>query len=331
MRATFVSAAVLMTSFVSSVAPAATPADVDATLKRGLAFLAKDAVAWRDEHQCVSCHHAALVVWSLHEAKRQGQTVDEPLLAELTKWIAESGDGTTGVPRPESVPQAFNEKAVSFALALVAVPDPDAVVQQGTKKLLGTIKNDQQENGVWQSWPETRPPLFGHSDERATISALLALLPAAMAGDVEAITARDRGVQWLSANKTDGDPQSIALRIALWQKLGRPADEMAPLLSLVRQRQNADGGWSQSPEMASDAWATGQALYALASAGIKRDDPAIERGQSFLVATQRDDGSWPMTSRPTKPGGDGSTSLIPIVGAGSAWGVIGLARSTGGS
>jgi hypothetical protein len=45
------------------------------------------------------------------------------------------------------------------------------------------------------------------------------------------------------------------------------------------------------------------------------------------MKTQRDDGSWPMTSRPVKPGGDGSNSLIPITGAGSAWAVLGLARS----
>jgi hypothetical protein len=34
-----------------------------------------------------------------------------------------------------------------------------------------------------------------------------------------------------------------------------------------------------------------------------------------------------MRSRPVKPGGKGSTSLIPITGAGSAWAVLGLVRS----
>ena len=88
-----------------------------------------------------------------------------------------------------------------------------------------------------------------------------------------------------------------------------------------------DGGWSQAKDMASDAWATGQALYALASAGLKADDPAIARGQAFLVKSQREDGSWPMTSRPTKPGGEGAKNLVPIIGAGSAWAVLGLVRS----
>ena len=79
--------------------------------------------------------------------------------------------------------------------------------------------------------------------------------------------------------------------------------------------------------MASDAWATGQALYALAHAGIKPGEVAIDRGVAYLVKAQSDDGSWTMTSRPTKPDGAGSKSLIPITGAGAAWAVLGLVRS----
>lgn len=79
--------------------------------------------------------------------------------------------------------------------------------------------------------------------------------------------------------------------------------------------------------MASDAWATGQAIYALAHAGFKSDASIIARAHAFLIRTQREDGSWPMTSRPIKPDGKGATSLIPITGGGSAWGVLGLVRS----
>ena len=127
--------------------------------------------------------------------------------------------------------------------------------------------------------------------------------------------------------KTDDDPRSIAMRLVLWQRLVRPAGEREPLVRRVEEWQNADGGWSQTKDMASDAWATGQALYAIAQAGIKSHGPVIARAQVFLIQTQRPDGSWPMTSRPTKPGGEGSRSLIPITGAGSAWAVLGLVSS----
>jgi hypothetical protein len=308
--------------------PAVGPSAVSATIDRGLAFLVKDAQAWRDEHHCVSCHHAGLVLWSLHEAKGRGHAVDEPALAELTKWVAtEAGDGKTSLPRPESAPRALNEKAISLALGLGADPAPDAVALAGVQRLLTTVKADQIENGSWSSWPETRQPIFGNSDERTTLVAMLSLLSAATAGDETAKTARDKGVEWLTATRPEDDPQNIALRLVLWQRLGRPSEESLPLVQRIKERQREDGGWSQTTDMASDAWATGQALYALASAGLKPDDSAIARGHAFLVKSQRDDGSWAMTSRPVKPGGEGSGNLIPITGAGSAWAVMGLARS----
>ncbi len=195
------------------------------------------------------------------------------------------------------------------------------------KLLLTTVKGDQIENRSWSSWPETRPPIFGNSDERTTALATLALLPAAAAGDDSAQAACDKGVRWLAGTKSDGDPKSIALRLVLWQRLGRPAKESEALAERIQARQNVDGGWSQTEDMPSDAWATGQALYALAHARFNPEHPVIGRAHAFLIKTQRDDGSWPMTSRPVKPGGDGSKSLIPITAAGSAWAVIGLARS----
>ena len=303
------------------------PCDLGGTIDRGLVFLAKDALAWKNEHNCVSCHHAGLVIWSMREAKQRGHVVDEPVLAELTKWVAESGDGKTGVARPAGIPKALNVKAVLFALALGADSEPDAISQKGMKLLVETVKSDQTENGSWSAWPETRPPIFGNSDESMTALATLAVLTAAATGDDSAKAVRDKGVQWLAETKPDDDPQSIAMRLVLWQRLGRPAAECAQLVQRIKERQNADGGWSQSKDMASDAWATGQALYALAHAGIKADEPVIARAHAFLIKTQRADGSWPMTSRPTKPGGEGSKSPIPITGAGSAWAVLGLVRS----
>jgi hypothetical protein len=307
--------------------PAVEPSGASGAIDRGLAFLAKDAVAWRTEHKCASCHHAGLVVWSMREAKQRGLTVDESVLADLTKWMAESGDGKTGVERPAGVPKALNTKAVYFALGLGANSHPDDVSREGMKVLLKTVEDDQTENGSWAAWPETRPPMLGSSDETMTVLATLALLPAAVAGDETARAARDNGVRWLAATKTDDDPQSIALRLVLWKQLGRPSGELDPLVQRIQERQNADGGWSQTKDMASDAWATGQALYALAHAGIQPADPAIERARAFLVKTQREDGSWPMTSRPIPPGSEGSKNLIPISGAGSAWAVLGLVRS----
>jgi hypothetical protein len=91
--------------------------------------------------------------------------------------------------------------------------------------------------------------------------------------------------------------------------------------------QRADGGWSQTvPNWKSDAFATGQALYVLSLAGLTAEQPAIRRGQAFLVAMQKQDGSWPTISRSTPDGSPGSAKLLtPITCAASSWATLGLA------
>ena len=120
-----------------------------AAIDRGLAFLAKDALAWKSEHNCASCHHAGLVIWAMRESKEHGFAVDEPTLAELTHWVAELGEGKMNVPKPASAPRALDLKAVYFALALAADARPDAGAQEGLKLFLKTVEGDQTESGSW--------------------------------------------------------------------------------------------------------------------------------------------------------------------------------------
>jgi hypothetical protein len=50
-----------------------------------------------------------------------------------------------------------------------------------------------------------------------------------------------------------------------------------------------------------DAYATGQALYALHHAGhLTVADPAFQRGLDYLLRTQFEDGSWRVASRSVK-------------------------------
>jgi hypothetical protein len=149
-----------------------------------------------------------------------------------------------------------------------------------------------------------------------TALATLAVHSAAATGDAEAQVVRDRAVKWLAETKTDADPQALAMRLVLWKRLGRPAEEWRPLVRRIKARQHADGGRSQTREMASDAWATGQALYALAHAGVKPGAPLTRIARAFMIKTQRDDGSWPMTSPPIASKGKGPKSLEPVMHSG---------------
>ena len=50
--------------------------------------------------------------------------------------------------------------------------------------------------------------------------------------------------------------------------------------------------------MAADAYATGEALFALGAAGrMAPGDPVVRKGVDFLLRTQAGDGSWHVKSR----------------------------------
>lgn len=95
--------------------------------------------------------------------------------------------------------------------------------------------------------------------------------------------------------------------------------------------QQPDGGWSQLPALASDAYATGQALVALRHSGaIAMTDPVYRRGISFLLKTQLADGSWYIRRRavPLQPYFEGGFPHGPdqwISVAGTNWATMALA------
>jgi hypothetical protein len=97
--------------------------------------------------------------------------------------------------------------------------------------------------------------------------------------------------------------------------------------------QRADGAWSQLSTLASDAYATGQALVALRQAGaLPVTDPAYKRGIEFLLKTQLEDGSWYVRSRavPLQPyfeGGFPHTNDQWISAAATNWAAMALALS----
>jgi hypothetical protein len=102
----------------------------------------------------------------------------------------------------------------------------------------------------------------------------------------------------------------------------KPRATLTNTLAVIEGEQNPNGGWSQTSEMESDAYATGQTLYVLARAGVNPEAACMQRGVAFLTRTQLSDGAWRMTSRVN------AKNLNPIKGAGTAWAVLGLLRSS---
>ena len=82
---------------------------------------------------------------------------------------------------------------------------------------------------------------------------------------------------------------------------GAPIADLRKLAEPILARQRSDGGFAQRDGFASDAYATGMTLWALANAGIVQPNQDVyKRGVKFLLSTQASDGSWHVSSRATK-------------------------------
>jgi hypothetical protein len=303
------------------------------TVERGLGFLQQDAARWRKERECATCHHGTMTLWALSEAKRAGYAVTPETLADTAKWTKDRLLDRIDKPRDTRPGWSMvSTPALCLAVMALAVPKQEAVSAAELKRIAGHILRHQEADGSW-SWasapPKNRPPPFFESDEVATLLAYLALGPQVPADPKEKSPARDareRAAAWLDQNKPTDTTQAAALRLFVKVRAGESAKTLQPEIDRLLGRQNKDGGWGQVKDLPSDAYATGQALYVLCLAGVKSDRAEVRRGAAFLVGSQKEDGSWPMTAR-AHPGVKPSSNPVPITYFGSAWGMLGLIRS----
>ena len=159
------------------------------------------------------------------------------------------------------------------------------------------IKAMQTADGNW-STNETRRPPMNVGDYQAAALAIYALKrytpPAEQASTDSALT---KAVAWLErAQPSITQDRAFQAMGLIWANPNAESARKAARTLLALQR--ADGGWGQLPGMTSDAYATGQALYALNVAGrMSMADQAYRKGIDYLLRTQAADGSWHVKSR----------------------------------
>jgi N-acyl-D-amino-acid deacylase len=109
----------------------------------------------------------------------------------------------------------------------------------------------------------------------------------------------DRAAAWLAGQAPLSTEDRVMQLLGLkWAGTDARARETRTRELLAAQR--ADGGWAQTPYLGSDAYATGQVLFALREMGVPATNAALQRGTGFLLRTQDKDGSWHVISRAMK-------------------------------
>jgi hypothetical protein len=299
-------------------------------VERGLGFLVEDAQKWKKERACATCHHGTMTVWALCEAKSKGYTVADETFTDMVTWTKER---LKDIDKPRDTRPGWNmvnSPALYLAVMARTVPKQDAITPDDLKKIAGHLARHQEADGSW-AWSmapaKNRPPPFFESDEVATLLGYLALGDKHTVASQEASrTCHDNAAAWLRKTDPSASTQAMVLRILRLVHEAAPRKDVETEIARLLARQNADGGWGQDTGLPSDAYATGQTLYFLSLAKVKKDRPEMRRAVAFLVANQKEDGSWPITPR-AHPGEKPASNTAPIIHLGSAWATLGLMGS----
>ena len=298
-----------------------TPEKVRATVEKGLAFLEKDGIAWSEKHKCASCHHVSLMLWNQQEARKRGLKIDEKAMEKATAFALKAAyKSQKGKPLSEFSGPSL--EIIHLTMALAAEPQPTDAVAKKLEESKAYLLEKQDANGSWKVIrvdSEKFLPPIQDTDDVMTMLALLALSSGdASRGEQKTLKPNlDKAHAWLKDSAPGENHQSLALRIVVEKRFGK-ADQVQQFTKQLLSEQRADGGWGQIKERPSDAVATGQALYALAAAGIDEKHEAVERARAFLVQTQNKDGSWLVKTRVSK----NKDTIVSYYGSG--WAVLGL-------
>ncbi len=265
--------------------------------QKAVAFLAREVPRWSRQNHCFSCHNNGDATRALLQASSAGLQVPDDALADTIEWLqkpeAWDHNGGEGPFVDKRLARVAFTGALAAAVSTSRLKDRKALLKAAEQ-----LARDQAADGSWPLDGEdstSAPATYGRA-----LATLLARNSLAVAEPVRFRTAIDRADAWLGNRKTQNvTDASVAL---LWLS-SAPRQTDAKLrpraLDLLTRAQSSDGGWGPDAFSPPEPFDTALALLALAKCeptdAVKS---MIARGRKFLIKEQRDDGSWPETTRP---------------------------------
>lgn len=288
--------------------------DVRAAVQRAIPYLQQQGAAWINDRGCVSCHQVPFMLWSLSAAQQQGFDVDQDALRSWQQWSTQAVNFVAPAQKSEvDVDKTLASNIDTMNALLLAIPSGDGD-EDWRDEFTSALVNNQQVDGSWQACGQL-PSQKRPKQETTQVTVLWSLLALAQHGsgghDIEA------ALEVVENDQPASTEWWVARTLLSHQLADGKSDEFR---SRLIANQHTDGGWGWLTDEASDALATGMAIYALRRTGGSQEE-ALERADRFLTSTQRDDGSW---SVPGTKESSRKKSTPTSEYWGTAWAVIGL-------
>lgn len=259
------------------------------SVEKALALLQRSGPEFIKVSGCTSCHHQSLPQMAYGVAREHGFSVDpqfsdkqaKSVIAMFKPYREQMMQNKINLPNPP----------ISVSYSLLGLAAENYPADETTEAMASLLAAQQMPDGKFAVFG-ARPPM-----ESSTITGTALSIRALQSYGKGHEPRVAKGLEWLrTATPATTEERAMQLLGLVWAK-GRPADMRSAAQALFAQ-QRSDGGWGQLPTLESDAYATGQVLVALHSAGqAATTDATYQRAVSFLSRTQHPDGSWLVRSR----------------------------------
>jgi hypothetical protein len=294
-------------------------------LTKAIAPLQHSLVIYAEKRDCFSCHHQTVPLIALKIARSRGLAIDEDAFQQaIALTISDLESARDQYRKGEGQPGGVTREGYALWALEIGGHTTDA----NTNAVTGYLLEVDKKHDHWTTGSGRVPMEASHFTTTALTLRGLRAYRNAEEGKERIAKAR----AWLSTTKPT-DTEDRVFRLWGLKYAGASSPEIEAATNDLQATQRSDGGWSQTGALASDAYATGSALVALHQAGgLATDDPAYQRGISFLLSDQKPDGTWFVHSRskPFQPYFEsgfpyGKDQFIAVAASGWAATALGLA------
>jgi ankyrin repeat protein len=279
--------------------PAGGSPTAEAALKKILPMIETSGEPVFRSRACVSCHNNSLPAMTVALARKKGFVVNEEQAKKEMGFAV-----ATDMPylEPMRLGSTIGGGADTLGYTLMGMAAAGYPADALTDAHIHYFSNYQLGDGSWRTTSYRPPEEYGAFTTTAVVLRAIKLYP--IPGRRDEFQDRvARAKRWLLSAKASSQEER-AMQLNALADAGASASERAPFVKALKGTQNVDGSWSVLAGTSGEAYATGEALYALhVSGAVPATDPVYQRGVQWLLHNQLADGSWFMPTRavPVQP------------------------------
>jgi len=248
---------------------------------------------------CVSCHNNSLPAMTVALARTKGFAVNE---GQVKKELGFAVATDTPYLETMRLGSTIGGSSDTLGYTLMGMAAAGYTADALTDAHIHYLSINQLADGSWRTTSYRPPEEYGAFTTTAVVLRAIKLYP--IPGRREEFQDRvAHAKRWLLSAKASSQEERSMQLLAL-ADAGASVSERAPFVRALKGAQNGDGSWSLLPNVPGEAYATGEALYALHVSGeVPTTDAVYQRGVQWLLRNQLADGSWFMPTRavPVQP------------------------------